>query len=184
MSAEHRSAPTQTALIVPVPAAEPAVGRWRAELDRAASWGVPAHVTVLYPFLPPQDIDEPVLAELKGIIGSVAAFDVVMERVESFDDVVVWLAPDPDAPFRLLTKAIWQSFPQCPPYAGAHPDPIPHLTIGDGGPVARLHEAADAVRRHLPLYTRVEGVTLLAGSVAPNSWHPVAEFPLGATADQ
>jgi hypothetical protein len=39
--------PTESALIVAVPAAEPAVGALRAAYDPAASWGVPAHVTVL-----------------------------------------------------------------------------------------------------------------------------------------
>lgn len=34
----------ETALIIPVPAAEPVVGALRSRLDRAAAWGVPAHV--------------------------------------------------------------------------------------------------------------------------------------------
>jgi hypothetical protein len=42
----------ETALIVEVPAAEVVVGRHRAALDRAAALGVPAHLTVLYPFRP------------------------------------------------------------------------------------------------------------------------------------
>ena len=37
---------------------EQAVGPFRARYDRAAAWGVPAHVTVLYPFLPPSRIDD------------------------------------------------------------------------------------------------------------------------------
>jgi hypothetical protein len=64
-------APTQTALIVPIPEAEEAVGPFRASLDRAASWGVPAHVTVLYPFLPPQQIDQQVLAVLRETIAGI-----------------------------------------------------------------------------------------------------------------
>ena len=42
----------QTALVVAVPSAEPVVARLRASYDVAAAYGVPAHVTVLYPFLP------------------------------------------------------------------------------------------------------------------------------------
>ncbi len=34
---------------MPVPEAEWVVGEHRARLDRAAAWGVPAHVTVLHP---------------------------------------------------------------------------------------------------------------------------------------
>jgi hypothetical protein len=180
MTADTPSPPTQSALIVPIPAAEPAVAAWRAELDRTASWGVPAHVTVLYPFLEPQRIDEDVIAELRAITGSMTAFELTLERVEWFGDVVVWLAPDPDGPFRALTKAVWDRFPECPPYTGAHSDPIPHLTIGDGGSRARLQAAAEEVRRHLPLRTRVERLSLMAGSDAPGSWHALAEFELGS----
>src|SRR5580658_9294142 len=39
----------ESALLVLVPAAEPAVGQHRARLDGAARDGVPAHITVLYP---------------------------------------------------------------------------------------------------------------------------------------
>src|ERR1700761_7063123 len=48
----------QSALLIRVPAAEPAVGAHRARLDASARDGVPAHLTVLYPFLPPAQIDD------------------------------------------------------------------------------------------------------------------------------
>jgi len=48
---------TESALIVPVPEAEPVVGEFRASLDRCAGWGVPAHVTVIYPFRAPDRLD-------------------------------------------------------------------------------------------------------------------------------
>jgi hypothetical protein len=54
----------ETALLVLVPAAEPAVGGHRARLDVAARDGVPAHITVLYPFLPPAGIGESLLVSL------------------------------------------------------------------------------------------------------------------------
>jgi hypothetical protein len=54
--------PSETAVIVPMPAMEPLVEPHRRHLDRAAAWGVPAHVTVLYPFIEPAGIDDHVLA--------------------------------------------------------------------------------------------------------------------------
>ena len=63
--------PTQSALIVAVPEAGEVVGRFRASLDRAALWGVPAHVTVLYPFLPPERINDEVLAAVGEIVRAV-----------------------------------------------------------------------------------------------------------------
>jgi hypothetical protein len=43
--------PTQTAVIAPVPAADSLVDEHRRHLDVAASWGVPAYVSVLYPYV-------------------------------------------------------------------------------------------------------------------------------------
>ncbi len=100
--------PTQTALIVPIPDAEPAVGSFRASLDRAASWGVPAHVTVLYPFLSPERIDEAVLATVRDIVAAVPRSEVWLSHVDWFGDTVVWLAPQPDHLFRDLTAAVWR----------------------------------------------------------------------------
>ncbi len=100
--------PTQTALIVATPEAENAVGPFRASLDRAASWGVPAHITVLYPFLPPERIDDHVLAALRDVVAEVPRFDAALTHVDWFADTVAWLAPQPDQPFRDLTAAVWQ----------------------------------------------------------------------------
>src|SRR5215469_7184109 len=83
-------------LIVAVPEAERAVGRFRATLDTAASWGVPAHVTVLYPFLPPERINDDVLTALSRIFKAIQGFDASFADVKWFGDTVVWLAPQPD----------------------------------------------------------------------------------------
>lgn len=63
--------PQESAILVPVPQAEPVVGHLRARLDRAAGRGVPAHVTVLYPFLPPAQITGTVLARAAAAVASV-----------------------------------------------------------------------------------------------------------------
>ncbi|MFL5994282.1 MAG: hypothetical protein ACJ736_08210, partial [Streptomyces sp.] len=52
------SAATETAVLVLVPEADGAVGKHREHLDMAASWGVPAHLSIVYPFMPPADVDE------------------------------------------------------------------------------------------------------------------------------
>jgi hypothetical protein len=65
--------PAQTAFIVPLPEAEEAAGPFRASLDTATSWGVPAHVTVLYPFLPPERINDQVLSAVGDAVAGSAA---------------------------------------------------------------------------------------------------------------
>src|SRR5215216_5253276 len=50
----------RSALIVAVPEAEPLVGGWRLRYDDA-SLGVPAHVTLLFPFMPAEELGEALL---------------------------------------------------------------------------------------------------------------------------
>jgi 2'-5' RNA ligase len=121
----------ESALLVVVPEAELAVGRHRARLDRSARDGVPAHLTVLYPFLRPASIDAPVLASLRGLFAGFPPFAVTLDRVGWFGTEVVWLGPRDERPFQALTSGAFAAFPDCPPYGGRHADVVPHLTIGD-----------------------------------------------------
>jgi 2'-5' RNA ligase len=177
----ERPQPTQTALIVAVPDLERAVAEHRRRLDVAASWGVPAHVTVLYPFVAPGAVDAELIAGLGEALASVEPFDCEFARSQWFGEDVVWLAPDPDQPFRDLTDAVWRRFPQHPPYGGAFDDVVPHVTVGDsrGGSLADLRAAEVATRAHLPIRTRIERVLLIAGTDAPDSWRTIGEFSLG-----
>lgn len=170
--------PTESALIVAVPEAEPAVAALRAAYDPAASWGVPAHITVLYPFLPPERIDPRVLAAVRETVAAVPAFDLVLARTRRFGDQVLWLAPEPDAPLRALTAAVWARFPQAPPYGGQFAEVVPHLTVTDGQPPEVMAAADEQVRPWLPIRAPVGAVRLLVGRPAPDAWRTVAEFPL------
>lgn len=172
--------PTETAVIVPVPAADAVVGLYRQELDHSAAWGVPAHVTVLYPFLPPAWITSAVLGDLKAAVAEHDAFECVFSRVAWFGEDVLWLAPDPAEPFRALTHRVWRAFPECPPYGGEHPDVVPHLTIGSTrrADVAALRKAAAEVEGALPIRAAVDRARLIAGNTRPDSWRTVAEFVL------
>jgi hypothetical protein len=176
--------PTETAVLVPLPAADEVVGPYRARMDRAAALGVPAHVTVLYPFVPPDAVDARVIGALAEAVGSVPAFDVSFDRTAWFDERVLWLAPSPPDPFRDLTRAVWARFPDHPPYGGAHDDVIPHLTVGHDVPVAELRAAAGAIVPRLPIRARVTRAWLLRGSAEPGSWQRVVDLPLGSGAGE
>ncbi len=173
--------PSQSALIVVVPEAEPVVGPHRAALDPAAAWGVPAHVTVLFPFLPPGELTGGTLTAVRDVVATVPAFDVTFGRVRWFGDTTVWLDPAPAEPFQHLTRAVWDRFPQAPPYGGEYGDGVtPHLTVGHQAPRDALQAAADAVAGGLPLRARVEEVRLVVGSPVPGSWRTLTTFALGA----
>lgn len=171
--------PTETALIVAIPEAEAAVAEHRARLDRAAAWGVPAHVTVLYPFLAPARIDHAVLAAISDAAAAVPRFSVTFARIGWFGEHVAYLAPDPDGPFRDLTTQVWQRFRDAPPYRGEFDDVVPHLTLGHDHPVPELTRAAQDVGAHLPIRADVTAVRLIAGAVGITPWRALAEFPLG-----
>ncbi|WP_433359310.1 2'-5' RNA ligase family protein [Actinoplanes sp. CA-142083] len=172
--------PTHSALIITVPEAEPVVARHRERLDRAASWGVPAHITVLFPFLPPAEIDEHVLEVLGRVAAGVPAFFLTLDKLGWFGERVVWLAPSPAEPFQQLTAAISARFPAARPYEGAFDEVIPHLTLGHDHPARELTAAAEQVAPQLPIHARVDALRLITGRrEAGESWLTRGLFPLG-----
>jgi 2'-5' RNA ligase len=176
----------ETALLIAVPAAEPAVREHRARLDASARDGVPAHLTVLYPFLPQALIDDAVLASLAALFAGFPAFPFTLDRVGWFGDEVVWLGPRDARPFRALTSLSWEAFPSCAPYGGRHADVVPHLTIGHKDDLTALRAAGAGVRPYLPIEAVASEVTLLAGpspvipGTPPGQWRELGAFPLAA----
>ncbi len=170
---------THSAVLALVPEAEAVVGELRARLDPTAAAGVPAHVTVLYPFAPPSTLGATTVDGLRAAVAGVPAFDVRLDAVDWFGDDLVWLAPRPREPFDELTERVSRAFPDHPPYGGEH-EPHPHLTVGyrSHAPLAALRDAAARVAPLLPVAARVDRLHLLAGSRAPGSWRAVAELPL------
>lgn len=169
----------ETALVVPVPAATPAVAPWRERLDPTAVHGVPAHVTVLYPFVPPPQLGPDVSRRLAELFAAARPFDFTLADVGWFGDDLVYLAPDPAAPFVELTYRVMEAFPGYAPYEGAHDEITPHLTVGSGA-VDDLQRAADAVRAALPIQARAGDVWLMVGATAPAArWRVRARYPLG-----
>jgi hypothetical protein len=160
--------PRRTALIVPVPEAEPAVSRLRWQHDPMAALGVPAHVTVLFPFMPPDAVDE---AAVTSLIGRFPAFDFRLDRVVRWPDGGTWLHVEPAGPFRDLTAAVEQRWPEYPPYEGAFDEPIPHLTLS----VAPIDLDIDF---GLPIVCRAREVVLIEERLADGRWNARLRVPL------
>ena len=159
----------------------------RAVLNASARDGVPAHVTVLYPFMPPGLIGEAVLASLARLFAGFPAFAFTLDRVAWFGNSVVWLAPRDPGPLRALIGRALAAFPAYPRYGGQFGDEmVPHLTVGDRDGPAALRAAADAVRPLLPVEAVAAEVALMAGpppgnpAAAPGQWRLLASFPLGS----
>ncbi len=161
------------------------VAHHRKDLDVSAGWGVPAHVTVLYPFVPPDAVEPALLRRLRAALVAVPAFHCTFSESGWFGEDVLWLRPDPDEPFRALTRAVWAAFPECPPYGGVHgDDTVPHLTVGEArrAGTARLRKAEASVLADLPRSVRVSHAWLVQGTDEPQSWRLVEELPLGKAA--
>jgi 2'-5' RNA ligase len=169
----------ESALLVPVFVADCVVGPLRARLDPAAKLGVPAHVTVLFPFVAPDAIASRLLDELRSLFEQVAAFDFVLTRTAWFGDTVLWLAPEPEAAFRRLTTLVSARWPLYPPYGGRFAELTPHLTIGDGAPLDALRGAELEVAPSLPIAARATEVVLMSGGTEPGAWETRARFLLG-----
>ena len=120
----------QSTLFVPVPEAEPWVKDLRERYDPIATVGVPAHITVLFPFVPPDLITDSDLARATETFQRVRSFEFRLEQVDRFPESL-YLVPEPDEPFILLTEAIVGEFPDYPPYGGKFPKIVPHLTVAN-----------------------------------------------------
>jgi 2'-5' RNA ligase len=155
----------RTALIVAVPEAEAAVGALRLQHDWSAQHGVPAHITVLFPFAAPEAVDEDALREL---FAATPAFAYELTSVAHFGDELTYLAPSPAAAFAALTEAVWRRWPEHPPYEGVHDTVIPHLTVAE----TRLDLQLD-----LPIRARADDVTLIEEQ-ADGRWTTRKRFPL------
>jgi 2'-5' RNA ligase len=170
--------PGETGIVAVTDAAEPVVARWRDRYDEVAPLGVPAHVTVLYPFLRLGEITDAVCARLASIVAAEPVFEVTFQRFGRFPGTVLWLDPEPAEPFRRLTHTIWSAWPDHPPYAGQYDDVTPHLTVAEHVDDGLLDTIAAAVAPDLPVSTPVERLSLLA--VRDGTWSTLAAFPLGA----
>jgi len=168
----------QTGLVIVVPEAEARVGPMRRKYDPQASLGVPAHITVLFPFMQPELVDAEVRRRLKRLFRRCSPFVCQLAGVARFP-ATTYLAPTVAAPFIELTRAVVAEFPDYPPYGGAHAGVIPHLTVADGD--ARAADIAEQelrvdLLRNGPITAHCGSVRLLENSTG--RWRAMDEFGL------
>lgn len=172
--------PTESALIVPIPEAEFLVSRFRDQFDPSAAAGVPAHVTLLYPFKPPKELGTEVLERLAELFSSFQSFDVSFTRAHRFPGVL-YLAPEPDETFRRLTEEIAKHFPETPAYGGKFAEIIPHLTVADVGNSQLLDGIAEEFETEangrLPIRASIKEVCLIDNE--SGRWVTRQRFSLG-----
>ena len=168
----------QSGLIVRVQEAEALVDDLRLLHTEAAQLGVPAHITVLFPFMAPECVDGAVVARIGATLGAHRAFEFSLATVGRFP-ATTFLAPEPAAPFVALTDALAREFPQHPPFEGEFAQVIPHLTVAHGDEsIAAMVERDLAARLAArgPVRSRCEAIELYEN--ATGRWRPMRRFEL------
>jgi 2'-5' RNA ligase len=172
----------ETALLVLVPTADAVVAGYRERYDPAARVGVPAHVTIAYPFAPLEHLSPNDLATVHAIAAGVACFDLRLSETAWFGTDLLYLRPDDPEPLDRLVCEVGAAFPDHPIYGGVHENVVAHVTVAQGADRAELAAVEERLAPHLPLQQRVSAVELWEGPPPASGhgrWHSVHRFPLG-----
>ncbi|HEY2257861.1 MAG TPA: 2'-5' RNA ligase family protein [Variovorax sp.] len=167
-----------SAFVVCVPAAERLVADLRERFDATARLGMPAHITLLFPFMDPRQITPELLARAGAALGKVRAFAFRLRRVGRFS-ATAYLQPEPADSFAEMTAALVRAFPLFPPYGGEHAGVIPHLTVAHGD-ASEAQAAAAALEARLeasgPVQAQCNSAALIGN--ASGRWEEIHRFTL------
>jgi 2'-5' RNA ligase len=166
--------PLASGIVLPVAEAESLFGDLRKLHDPQARYGVPAHITLLYPFAHPSTVAETVEL-LRRLFGGVPAFEFSLVAVRRFP-VTAYLHPEPSATFARLTDMLVNQWPEFPPYGGSFSTVIPHLTIADQATGATLDQVDAGVSPQLPIRCRATEAWLMC-SDEQGRWTRYEAFP-------
>lgn len=181
---DGETAEVETGLIIPVPAFEAFIQEHRTHNAAVSPEGVPAHLTLLYPFLSPQRCDD-VHSDVVSFFADVEPFEFELTEVGWFEDRVVFLAPSNPAPFIELTERLITRWTQCIPYGGRHAGKhVPHLTLGIEGTPAEMASLAEAAQELLPIQCTAEQAWLMIGTPHPARWEVKRWFAFGGDSER
>jgi 2'-5' RNA ligase len=169
----------ETAIVVPVLEAEPGVGLFRRLYTVEGADGMPAHITLLYPFVDSDLLDDGQVERVGKALAPFAPFEAELTGISRFDrpeDVVVWLAPDPVAPFAAMADALAAEFPEHPPYGGKYESIVPHLTVAMSDDEDLLTSVETDVSALLPIRIHVHEAALYQHT--PRGWKVRTPIPL------
>jgi 2'-5' RNA ligase len=155
-----------TTLIIPVSVADDI------RHESACEAGMPAHITVLHPFLGERAVDGATERALAALLEETAAFDFTLKEIGRFPNVV-YLAPEPAGPFVALTEALVKRWPKQQPYGGAFEEIVPHVTLAYG------ETPPSGAAERLPISARAQEVWLMTRT--GNRWVRRRSFALNGS---
>ena len=141
--------------------------------------GIPLHVTLLVPFAPPDQVDE---AALENFFDQYDAFSLTLTGLATWPRVV-YAVPEPREQLLAMMHALFEKYPEYPPYEGEIAEPEPHATLSELEPDESLHEVVAGIRASteglFPLTCAIRDVALLE-EYEPDRWREWRRFSLRA----
>jgi 2'-5' RNA ligase superfamily len=120
--------PGHSALVIPVPAADALLASVAARHPGIVREGMLAHVSLLYPFVAVNELDERVTSTLGELL--VEQVPMPVEFVECYHrGGFVAVRPDPIEGLTELVSATRRQWPEVVPYGGIYGDVEPHVTV-------------------------------------------------------
>jgi hypothetical protein len=107
---------------------------------------IPLSLTLLYPFAPRDQLDETHLQMLRDFFASRKPLVFDIARVAQWEGGgAVYGVPEPEQEVRATMRALWELFPEFPPYGRPGSDPPPHasLTLDGGDDPSTLEERVE-----------------------------------------
>jgi 2'-5' RNA ligase len=163
----------RTAVIIPV-RLPGSLERIRRRNIAEAGAGLPAHVTLLYPFVAASELQPGHREKLAATLHGLEAFDYRLTSIGGWPGVV-YVAPKPRAPFYRVAGALARDWPDYPPYGGDFPFE-PHVTVAEPADAPVLAEARAAARSTLPAACRAAAAVLIVED-ATGRWRTRWRFP-------
>jgi 2'-5' RNA ligase len=163
----------ETAVVVLIPELELLIGEWRRRGTGDGARGMPAHVTLIYPFADTSALDCP-LKKLSRVFAAFEPFDVTVAKAGRFPGLL-YLRPEPPEQFVAMTEAIVDAFPEFPPYGGEFDEIVPHVTVAQADEDLLVMIEADLAAK-LPVSARVERAWVVEN--AAEGWRRHTAFPL------
>jgi hypothetical protein len=156
-------------LLLVTPDAEPLVAPWRAEHDWAARFGIPAHVTLRTPFLPPERWADPTLG---STLETFLPVPMTLARLEDRAGALVILV-EPEERLREITNATTRAWAMLPPHKADRATFAYHLTVVRTLDRAVRAEASEIIAPLLPLSVTGTEMWATAGSAETGLRHAV-----------
>jgi 2'-5' RNA ligase len=163
-------------LMLPVPEAEPLVGRWRTEHDPFAHFGVPAHITLLTPFRPASWLGEQGVADLGAFFRAEQPATFGLTHFGDYPGILT-LRVEPAEPLKELTRRLAARF-DLVPYGRTDRVIPPHVTVARHEDPGFLKRLAGELAPTLPLEFTTREVWLMERDAA-GYWHRTETFSLG-----